>query len=956
MRGRSDAMFSRGKGSAFKDGRDYMEVKASKHQVQSAGITGELSNIFHGVVLYFDGYLGEDMTMNDFRDLVLRHGAKVLAWLTPEVTHIVGERITDRKRELWARKRVLRYEWLTDSIKNGKLLPWRDYSLIPLRTGGQTTLAYQRFDGGDAAKNMMIRVDKGGDNAGAGGWDEDAGDRNGGRAMDSVILAPASPELMEEDRPPTPTKVPRLSPPPEQPPPQKEPSNHPLGWERGTRPAESEDTEWLNRQKSTAPGFVEKYYASSRLSKISNWKADLKDYVASRCRDLGLPRRLGDSAAFANGTGSSSSPAGDNPRTILHVDMDCFFASVALRDRPHLRNLPVVVCHSSGTSKPGTSTSEIASCNYIARSRGCRNGMLLGKAQQLCPELRVVPYEFEKYDACSKSIYDVLIDEADDIMAISCDEAYVDVSSRVGSRGTVELDIAERIRARVREATGGCAASVGVGENMLVARIATKRAKPDGAFQILPSETPEYMGALPVAELPGVGYHLKAILDKFNVNTCGELAQKSLQFLKKEIGDVKGQKLYENCRGIDARPLSNKARQSVGAEVNWGVRFQSDDQVETFLRDLSTEVEGRLRKVNAKSLHLTVKCKQKLYDGAPYKVLGCGECSDHSRSRPFPRPTDSAELIYAEAVRLMREIGIPATEIRGVGIQLTKLKGPGFDDDRPELESGQTRLTFQQPAATSSRKAAGSVTFAEPAPPTKRKASDADLDLHPARPNPTGGASNSVAVAQAPAAALTDGDWLAEVDLSLLPLYPKEIQDELLEAMRRRKVGGGRSAAARRFEAVMPESHSQVDTQVLKALPRGLRREIQGQLDRAKAERVAADVSAQALVKIKGYKAEVAEVALVGRSRPEDVRAMIREWAGSTRTPEVKDATVFRDFLEEMIGRWQIRLAIGYMRELKRALEEYHYSSPWWAMYCQLKDWFELEFQRTQGARMMDEL
>ena len=167
---------------------------------------------------------------------------------------------------------------------------------------------------------------------------------------------------------------------------------------------------------STCPGFIQQYFLKSRLHHISTWKSNLINFVNQlKQTDVG------------NGNNSISmrSKADERCRTIMHIDMDCFFASVALRDRPHLIGKPIAVAHSHSSesrSESINSSSEIASCNYIARSYGVKNGMFLGSALALCSELVVLPYEFDKYDSCSKSLYRVIINHSNYVQAVSCDE------------------------------------------------------------------------------------------------------------------------------------------------------------------------------------------------------------------------------------------------------------------------------------------------------------------------------------------------------------------------------------------------------------------------------------------------------------------------------------------------------------------------------------------------------
>ncbi|KAJ3115460.1 deoxycytidyl transferase [Phlyctochytrium bullatum] len=553
-------------GAPYESGEAYMRAKRQKLQQQNSTVPQE-SHIFDGISLYFDGYLGPEMTMIEWRDFALRQGAKVFDWLCPSVTHIIAENITDRKVELWKHKKVVRAAWLLDSYNEKRLLPWRTYQLV----NGETDL-----------QQSMQRV-----------WGA-----------------------------------------------QNQPQDD-TG--KGKEPKHLED--WRKQNTATAPGFIEKYYLNSRLSKISNWKQELRDFVSNYKLEKQSSRH--------------PPPKPNQLRTIFHVDMDCFFASVAIRDRPHLRMRPVAVCHSAGLGSKA-STSEIASCNYIARGFGCRNGMLLGRARELCPDLVVVPYEFDKYDACSKALYTILLENSDDVLAISCDEVFADFSSQIERRGMGETELAERVRSLILNATG-CNASIGIGCNMLLARVATSRAKPDGIFLLREEEAESFLSSLPVKDLPGVGYHMCSQLERVGVTTCGDVLQKlTVTKCKSLFGDVKG------------------------AEVNWGVRFENDSEIRKFVVELAGEVETRLKRAGVRASQITVKAKKKLYDGEPHKLLGCGMCEDLSKSQPLQGMTDDAQVIARTAIVLLESLKIPPSEVRGIGIQMTKLSREAQEDSRQQ--------------------------------------------------------------------------------------------------------------------------------------------------------------------------------------------------------------------------------------------------------------------------------
>ncbi|KAJ3378522.1 deoxycytidyl transferase [Entophlyctis sp. JEL0112] len=611
---------------AYDGMRDYMAAKLQKQQHQNGEYgTAALSRVLEPTILWFDGFLGPEHSMLDMKTLCVRHGATVVDVLTLSVTHIIAVHLTARKLELWKNRRVVDPQWLHESIKAGRLLPWQRFGIVQ---------------------------------------------RTSASLFNTAALAPTKEQA------------------PQQLLPHQSTSTHNIHKAHAGQ-------SWKAKNSATAEGFLEKYYSSSRLSKISNWKADLKDFVAELEMTYPKPER-------------PSKAASSSKRTIMHVDMDCFFASVALRNRPELRSLPVAVCHSKGIAGGSTamhyglgeesfsSTSEIASCNYVARSFGVRNGMLLGKAQKLvatsaamgnttagkaspssATRLITLPYQFDAYDEVSKILYRLLHKTSDSLMVVSCDEAYIDVSSQVIERGTgKEMEIAEALRAQIFEQSQGCCASIGIGENMFLARVATKRAKPDGVFALLGSteDIQKELFTMNVHDLPGVGYVIAKQMNDINIHTCRDLARLSLSACKKHFGDANGSKLYQFARGIDTRPFENKSRQSVGVEVNWGIRFQALSEVHTFLSQLVQELLVRLAKTRMMGRQITLKVKKKLYEGEPTKLLGCGHCLDLSKTRPIaPEISDLKGTLLKDVLELYQELGVSPDDLRGVGIHMSKL-------------------------------------------------------------------------------------------------------------------------------------------------------------------------------------------------------------------------------------------------------------------------------------------
>ncbi|KAG4094995.1 DNA/RNA polymerase, partial [Neocallimastix lanati (nom. inval.)] len=394
------------------------------------------------------------------------------------------------------------------------------------------------------------------------------------------------------------------------------------------------ETKWDVNHSSIAPNFIANYYENSRLHYLSLWRNKLKSIINSRSKNKQKTKKHFNETKF-----------------VMHVDMDCFFVSVGLISRPWLVDKPVGVSHSSGKN----SSSDIASCNYIARSFGVKNGMLkylpliyqlyyirIFHAKKLCPKIEIIPYEFENYEKATTLLYNILIDNSDNIQAVSCDEAYIEIwLPNTGNEEAEILQKAKYIRSEIKKVTE-CNASIGISTNMLLARLATKKAKPNGEFYISSKNSIEYVQQFSVTDLPGVGWSIEnniltiilTLLLK-NINTCKDLQRLSLSTLQKDFGKKNGEKLYNLCRGVDNRNLNseNNERKSISAEITWGIRFSNNDQFKAFINEISKEVSQRMENESKKGQKLTIKLKIKKEDaGKPIKRLGHGSCKNVSKS------------------------------------------------------------------------------------------------------------------------------------------------------------------------------------------------------------------------------------------------------------------------------------------------------------------------------------
>ncbi|KAG9325824.1 hypothetical protein KVV02_005748 [Mortierella alpina] len=580
---------------------------------------------------------------------------------------------------------------------------------------------------------------------------------------------------------------------------------------------------WNRMNSSVMPGFVEKFYQSSRLHYLSTWKAKLREATAAIHNDR--PVILNK----------------DKNKTIMHIDFDCFFASVATRDKPELQNQPIAVAHGSGGS--ATSNGEIASCNYLARNYGVKNGMHLRSARALCPNIVVVPYEFQEYEDISLAFYNILLGYADELQAVSVDEALVDVSSRctslwdeeAGSQGAHVPDgdtsriapesFAQKVRDEIFSATG-CHASVGIGPNILLAKLSTKRAKPHGqyiwpsapgtdrtirelqgpAYSLLnmgegpsptpsesdegsqPVKTPSPVGnktvrreVLGIKDIPGVGYKISQELkDRFSVETLFELQQIPKEELQTICGMKTGEMLYNSCRGIDETTLASdreKARQSVSAEISWGVRFENQGQVDLFMRDLAQEVSKRLKEIDRKAKSVVMKVmKRKESVNGRWKHMGHGPVDQFARTGQLPMYTDDPELIAKEALNLLRFFKFNVLDIRGLGIQMLKLNNDVVNTVSksaftPYDTMNQTTLTsamFQQKRGSPSKNSVfASVHMNSPAPEPEPAVEYATEAEPPGRPQQE-----------------QDEAPPMEIDATTFKELPLEIQEELLRSHR----------------------------------------------------------------------------------------------------------------------------------------------------------------------------
>jgi DNA polymerase IV len=248
-------------------------------------------------------------------------------------------------------------------------------------------------------------------------------------------------------------------------------------------------------------------------------------------------------------------------RKIIHIDMDCFFAAVEIRDRPDLADKPVAV---GGSGRRGVLTT----CNYEARKYGCHSGMPGFKALELCPKLILLPVNFDKYIRESEKINAIFMNYTDLVESLSLDEAFLDVSH---IQDRYAWEIAKEIRAKIYEDTG-LTASAGIAPNKMLAKIASDWRKPNGQYAIVPEAIETFMKALPVGKIWGVGQKTKERLALMGIHSFADLQQLEPAELDNRFGKFGGE-LYHLCRGVDERPVVvERVRKSMSIERT----FQED--------------------------------------------------------------------------------------------------------------------------------------------------------------------------------------------------------------------------------------------------------------------------------------------------------------------------------------------------------------------------------------------
>jgi nucleotidyltransferase/DNA polymerase involved in DNA repair len=342
------------------------------------------------------------------------------------------------------------------------------------------------------------------------------------------------------------------------------------------------------------------------------------------------------------------------PRAILHVDMDAFYAAVEQRDRPELRGRPVIV---GADPRGGRGRGVVSTASYEARRFGVHSAMPISQAWRRCPQGVYLPPDMAKYARVSDQVMEILGRFTDCVEPISIDEAFLDVTRSRRAKGDAET-IARALKQAIHEDTGGLTASVGVAASKLVAKVASDLRKPDGLVVVPPGTEAALLAPLPVRKLWGVGPRTEEALARLGVATIGDLAALDANRLERRLG-THGHDLLQLARGVDERPVvaHHDQAKSVGHEHTFGVDTADLPTLRRTVLGLSDAVAARLRAHALRGRTVTLK-----YRDQDFRTI--------TRAQTLPEATDAGNEIFATAWRLF-EKAHGRRKVRLLGVSLS---------------------------------------------------------------------------------------------------------------------------------------------------------------------------------------------------------------------------------------------------------------------------------------------
>ncbi|MFV0373641.1 DNA polymerase IV [Microbacterium sp.] len=358
-----------------------------------------------------------------------------------------------------------------------------------------------------------------------------------------------------------------------------------------------------------------------------------------------------------DGSGRIVSPAGadDTGTRVLHVDMDAFYAAVAVLDDPALTGKPLIIGARDARSV-------VSSASYEARRFGVRAAMPVGQALRLCPQATVVAPDFRRYVELSRQVMDVFREITPLVEPLSIDEAFLDVSGARrlwGSPGQIALLVRERVRERTR-----LTCSVGVAATKHVAKIASTLAKPDGLLIVAEPDTAAFLAARPVSALWGVGPKSVERLESRGIRTVADILDTPRPVLDRVLGAAMGDRVWHLARGLDAREVvTEHIEKSIGHEETFHDDIDDPVVLRTELRRLADRVAARLREAGLAAATVSIKVRT-----ADFRTL--------TRAQTLAEATDVGQRIGMAAIELFDRVE-RTLPVRLIGVRAEKLQPSG---------------------------------------------------------------------------------------------------------------------------------------------------------------------------------------------------------------------------------------------------------------------------------------
>jgi DNA polymerase IV len=352
-----------------------------------------------------------------------------------------------------------------------------------------------------------------------------------------------------------------------------------------------------------------------------------------------------------SGSGDRGLSADDDGCTMLHIDMDAFYASVELIDRPELKGQPVIV--------GGGGRSVVLSATYEARREGVHSAMPMGRARRLCPRAVVIEPDHQRYADVSRGVMEIFRSVTPLVEPLSLDEAFLDVSGAIRRIGPPTL-IGELIRDRVADEQR-ITASVGIAATKFVAKLASSQAKPDGLLVVPRDQTVVFLHGLAAGALWGVGERTEEALRRLGLISVADIAHTPVDTLRRALGDAVGTQLHELSWGRDPRPVvPEQVEKSIGAEETFRTDVDDPQVIRRELLRLSERVAARLRSTGVVGRTVIIKIR-------------FADFSTITRSRTLTEHTDVARVLHATALELYARLGLDRARLRLVGVRVEGL-------------------------------------------------------------------------------------------------------------------------------------------------------------------------------------------------------------------------------------------------------------------------------------------